>query len=178
MAPSANKAYTTPSNHIGGRMTQPLLDVLTQLASTLYGGTLCAFALLIALYPRSTGRPREEVARVYRSVGPILGLAMGCWVFGLLASRYLAHGAFSWSWDTPEGARDMTIWIVFGILWFSSFVLEIWTAEPFRSCTNASNEVTDLGGFNKGYGRVSLHILVNAALVIAWQSMFCLDYLR
>jgi hypothetical protein len=144
------------------------LHALSALCSTIYGGTVVAFALLLAIYPRATDRPASEVARVYRSAGPILGLSMGGWVLGLIAGRYLTTGTLSWAWSTPVERLDLATWLSFAVLWVSSFVLEIWTMEPLRAAVGADGTITDPPRFHDCYRATSRHLGANAGLVVLW----------
>lgn len=149
-----------------------VLDWLTTLSSTVYGGVVLAFAVLLAVYPRTTGRPAAEIARVWRSCGPLLGLAMGALVLGLLGSRYLADGELAWGFDTAAARRDLAVWLVFAALWASSFVLEIWTMEPLRSAyDDRAGVVTDDARFHAGYRATSRHLALNALLFVVWMTL-------
>jgi hypothetical protein len=148
------------------------LQWLTAIASTVYGGTVLCFALLMALYPRLAKRPRNEIARVFRGVGPILGLSMGVWILGLLTTRYLDTGQISWAWSTSTQQIDLIMWITFAILWCSSFILEIWTLEPLRTSLGPDNLKTDPEAFDAGYARTTWHLSVNAILVVVWHGLF------
>lgn len=153
-------------------MLAQILDSLTILASSVYGGTVITFALLLALYPRLSGRSPLQVAMVWRAVGPVLGISMGLWVLGLLAGRYVEVGHMSWGWSTPEAVQDLIHWLVFGVLWLSSFVLEIWTNEPLRTAVSKdTGQITDQAHFDGGYARVRLHLGFNALLVATWLAM-------
>lgn len=158
-------------------MSALLLQWLTHLASTLYGGASISFALLLGIYPRGTGRPRAEVARVYRAAGPILGISMGVWVFAMLGARWFEHGAFRWDWDTLGARLDLATWLVFATLWLSSLVLEIWTLEPFRTALDPkTNEVTKPEVFERGYRTVTRHITLNAVIFAVWQALWVLGH--
>lgn len=148
-----------------------LFDWLTLLASIVYGAAVIGFAVLLAVYPRASGRPRAEIARAFRAAGPVIGLSMGAWVLGMLASRYLATGTVTWGWSTAEARLDLATWGVFGLLWLSSFVLEIWTMEPLRTAVDADDRVTDEAAFADGYRRTGAHLALNAALVLAWAAL-------
>jgi len=149
-------------------MLAQLLDSLATLTSSVYAGTVIVFALLLALYPRVTGRPHSEVAGVWRSAGPVLGISMGLWILGMVGGRYLEHGQVGWSWDSVEAQVDLARWALFAVLWASSFVLEIWTNEPLRTAVDDSGEVLDPAAFMAGYRRVAAHLAVNAVLVATW----------
>ncbi len=153
-------------------MLAQFLDSLTTLTSSVYGGTVITFALLVALYPHLTGRSRLEVASMWRAVGPVLGVSMGLWVLGLLGGRYLQAGEITWGWTTAEARYDLTHWLVFGVLWLSSFVLEIWTNEPLRAAVSKdTGQLTDRALFDGGFARVRLHLGFNALLVATWLAM-------
>lgn len=153
-------------------MLGTVLVWLVQVASTLYSGAVIAFAILLAVYPAGTGRPRKEVARVYRSVGPVTGLAMGAWVFGMVAGRFWETGEFTFAWDTPAAQLDIATWITFLALWFSSFRLEIWTMHDLRmSVDDDTGEIKDQAMFDAAFVATRTHIAVNAGLVVLWQTL-------
>jgi hypothetical protein len=140
-----------------------LLRVLLAVSATIYGGTVVTFALLFLVFPRATGRPRHWLARVWRSAGPILGLSMGVQVLALIAGRWLDQGHLA-----LLGPLDAATWVVFGLLWFSSFVLEIWTMDRLRSAVGPDDEPCDVPAFEAGFADTRAHLVVNALLVVAW----------
>lgn len=146
------------------------LAALTRVASVVYGGTVVTFAILLIVQPRATGRPIAEIARVWRSAGPILGISMGLWVLGLVGGRYAAEGHVAWAWDTPAAQLDLLTWLVFALLWFSSFVLEIWTMDRLRSgYDDSTGTVKDPAAFSAGFSATQRHLAMNAILVVVWQ---------
>jgi hypothetical protein len=147
-----------------------VFHVLLAVSATIYGGTVVSFAALFAVFPRATGRPRAWLARVYRSTGPILGLSMGGQVLGLIAGRFAEQGHLVFL-----GPLDVATWLVFAGLWFSSFVLEIWTMDRLRSAVDERDEPRDISAFEAGFANTGAHLAVNATLVIAWQVLRALQ---
>ena len=142
--------------------------VLLDLGASVYAGLVVGFALLLALQPRLAGRPASEVARVWRSAGPIVGLSMGGWVAGLVVDRFVTTGTFAFGWADASARLDLATWSVFGALWVSSFVCEIWTMDPLRTALDPDGNVADPAAFDAGYRATVRHVAVNAGLVVAW----------
>jgi hypothetical protein len=140
-----------------------LLHVLLAVCATIYGGTVVSFAVLFVVFPAATGCPEAWLARVYRSVGPILGLSMGGWVLAQIAGRYAEFGRLQ-----LHSTLDAVAAGVFVALWFSSFVLEIWTMDRLRSAVAEDGTPTDLPSFTAGMAATRAHLAVNAGLVVAW----------
>ena len=57
-------------------------------------------------------------------------------------------------------------WSVFLTLWFSSFVLEIWTFHTIRP--DREPDPSYEADFAAGYRRATLHLGANATLVVVW----------
>lgn len=142
--------------------------VLLDLGASVYAGLVVGFAILLAVQPRLAGRPRAEIARVWRSAGPVVGLSMGGWVAGLVVDRFVTTGTFAFGWGDAAARLDLATWLVFGVLWVSSFICEIWTMDPLRTTVDADGIVADAAGFDRGYDATVRHVGVNAALVVAW----------
>lgn len=142
-----------------------LLDILTWVCTTLYGGTLVTFALLFALYPRLSGRSASDVVRVFSAAGPIMGISMGGLFLGVFASRFYTTGLTP-RWSTTAEQLDLAALILFGALWFSSFVLEIWTFHGIRPAREDAEDYD--ATFSAGYRNTALHLLANAALFLGW----------
>lgn len=140
-----------------------LLRALLAVSATIYGGTVVTFAILFLVFPRATGRPAHWLARVWRSAGPILGLSMGAQVLASIAGRWLDQGRL-----VLLGPLDAATWGVFVALWFSSFVLEIWTMDRLRSAVGPDDEPRDVPAFEAGFANTRVHLAVNALLVVAW----------
>lgn len=148
-----------------------LVHALVDLGSSVYAGLVVGFAILLAVQPAVTGRPRSEVARVWRSAGPIVGLSMGAWVAGLIGERFVTTGTFAFGWADARAQLDLATWLVFGVLWVSSFVNEIWTMDPLRAAADADGRPTDVAAFDRGYVATVRHLGFNAVLVVVWHLM-------
>ena len=140
------------------------LTVLADLGTTLYAGSVMAFAALLLARKHIGGGTSEAVVRIFRAWGPGQGLSMGALILGHAGLYYLQQGAFEWSFDTPVSVATFVQHAVFGVLWFSSFHLEIWTLEPCRKFDDGT--VTDRAAYEKAARRVTMQIVVNVVLLL------------
>lgn len=141
------------------------LRTLHWLSVSTYGGSLIAFAILLAMRHRLAPLTSENVVRTWRAWGVGLGLSMGTLIFTGLAMHYLSVGAFTWSTDDLSSQLRLAADLVFLALWLSSFQLEIWTMEPTRKL-DKDGVITDPTAYEACVRRVSLQASVNAALFI------------
>ncbi len=98
-----------------------------------YGCSLLVFAVLLALPARRSGLGRHRILTAFRAWGVGMGLAMGSMILGGLLWHYQLYGGFSLSLDAGGTELLKPKYVVFFLLWVSSFHLEIWTLEPLRS---------------------------------------------
>ncbi|MEC7947740.1 MAG: hypothetical protein VX265_09250, partial [Myxococcota bacterium] len=113
---------------------------LRDLGFLLYGGPLIAFAVVISLSSRIPGLSPWAAVRTFRAWGPGLGLSLGAAVAGGLAAHWLAHGSFTWAWDTPRAQVELAAWLAFFAVWVSNIRLEVWTLHSLRAL-DADGEV-------------------------------------
>ena len=144
-------------------MLATLLSVLHWLGVAAYGGSLLAFALMMASARILSAPDLKMVARGWQAWGPGLGLSMGLLIFSGLGSYYLQTGGFSWPLDTPAQQLTAAKHGIFLLLWFSSFHLEIWTMEPLRKADRAGDDAA----WAAAAPRVANQALLNAALFVA-----------
>ncbi len=143
-----------------------LLNIGFWLATTLYGGSLMAFALLLAARSRVADGQPQHVVRVWRAWGPGLGLSMGALILFGVSGYWLDHGAFVWPLDTTPQVLTAVAHGLFLVLWASSFHLEIWTLDPTRKL-DVDGQITDPAAYEACTGRVTRQAWLNAALFVA-----------
>lgn len=132
-------------------------------ATAIYGGSLTAFATLLAMRHRLSPLGPIDVMRTYRAWGAGLGLSMGALILTGLLHRYLSHGEFSWPAEAPDDALRRAKAILFLILWVSAFHLEIWTLEPCRKL-DQDGVVQDAAAYEATSRKVTAQLWLNVAL--------------
>lgn len=142
------------------------LFYLHWLAVTVYGGSLFAFAVLLAARRRLAPLSSEAVVRAWRAWGAGLGLSMGTLIFTGLALRWRAYGGFVWPVATAADQMKLAASLVFLLLWFSSFHLEIWTLDPCRKL-DQNGEIADRAAYEAAADRVTRQAWLNVALFCA-----------
>lgn len=141
------------------------LTILHWLATTLYGGSLCAFAVLLILRRRLAPLTSEAVVRAWRAWGAGLGLSMGTLILSGLLLRWRLHGGFEWPTDTVGDQLRAASSLLFLVLWFSSFHLEIWTLDPCRKL-DSKGEITDRVAYERAADQVSRQAVFNGILFL------------
>ena len=143
-----------------------LFLALHWLGTTVYCGSVIGFALLLGLAPRLERVDEVATMDVYRSWGAILGLSMGCLIFGGLGAWFLQHGqSFVWPSVTEADQLSLAKLLVFLVLWVSSFHLEIWTLDPIRKL-QSDGPVADRAAWDQAYQRVTLQLTGNTVLIL------------
>lgn len=140
------------------------MSLVAELSAIVHGGVLVAFALLFAFRRHLAHVPEEQLMRVFRSCGSILGLSLGAFILATV-----------WTWpDTwNPGATGIGMFAVprsqlarvllFGAYWVSYTVLEIWTLDPCRLLDQAG-VVADRGAYACSVRAVARQLGLNAAL--------------
>lgn len=139
------------------------LQVLADLGTTVYAGTVLAFTALMLF--RARVGPSERVVRVFRAWGPGQGLAMGALILGHAGLYYLQMGAFEWAARSPAEIAVIVQHVVFVVLWFSSFHLEIWTLEPTRKL-DVDGAITDRDAYEKAARKATVQLVLNSLLLL------------
>ncbi len=140
-------------------------SALHWLGATLYGGSLVAFSLLLAMRSLIVGEQSEGVMRVFRAWGPGLGISMGALILGGAVMHFRTHGAFIWPTDTLSEQLIVAQHLVFLLLWASSFHLEIWTLDPVRKLS-PDHQVTDRSAYEAACSKATKQALLNATLFL------------
>lgn len=142
---------------------------LRDLGQVLYMGPMLAFTLLLAGSRLVTTTRLEDVVRVYRTWGPGLGLSLGAWVLGLLVTRWLETGGFTWPLGTLPEQLDTAGWVAFFFLWANNCRLEVWTLDPLRKLDKAGEGIADPAAYRAAAGRlVRVMALQSTLLLLAW----------
>jgi hypothetical protein len=146
------------------------LEVLLSLASTVHGGSLAAFALL--LLGRKAIPFVDDVAlvRVYRAWGAGIGLSLGVFWLAYASLWPSAHnpGAttlldrFAVPMDPAVDLGGVQLALLL-FYWINYVILEIWTLEPCR-LLDRNGAVSDPAAYATTTRRVTLHLAFNAAL--------------
>ncbi len=140
------------------------------LAGTVHGGSLIAFALLLA-FRRSISHVDEAgVLRVYRAWGAGFGLSLGAYWLALAALWPGTHnpGAttllerFAIPMNPAADLGGVQIGLFFAY-WVNYVALEIWTLEPCR-LLDKDGKVSDPAAYGAAAQRVATHLMLNAAL--------------
>lgn len=140
-------------------------SALHWLGATVYGGSLVAFSLLLAMRSLIVGEHSEGVMRVFRAWGPGLGLSMGALILGGAVMHFRTHGGFVWPTDTLSQQLTVAQHLVFLLLWASSFHLEIWTLDPVRKLS-PEHQVGDRNAYEAACSKATKQALFNATLFL------------
>lgn len=144
------------------------MSVLAALAGMTHGGVLVAFALLFLNRARIPHVREEDLLRVFRACGAVLGVSLGLYI---LAELWLWPGA-----QNP-GAVGIDRWAVhadraglraalFFAYWVRYVWLEIWTLDPGR-LLDRNGEITDRPAYGATVAAVGRGLLLNASLFAA-----------
>lgn len=145
-------------------------SALHWLGATIYGGSLVAFSLLLAMRSLIVGERSEGVMRVFKAWGPGLGLSMGALILGGAVMHFRVHGAFVWPTDTLPQQLVLAQHLVFLVLWVSSFHLEIWTLDPVRKLEGPQG-IQDRAGYEQACAKATRQALFNATLFLVCGSL-------
>jgi hypothetical protein len=140
--------------------------VIQALAGMAHGGGLVVFAILLNARRAMQHVRDEDVVRVYRAWGAGSGLSLGALIFSSawLYATTVNPGqglpdAFALPTDDPLTVARVGL---FGALWVSYVVLEIWTLDPCRSLDKG--DIVDRAAYAAATNRVARHLAFNAAL--------------
>lgn len=139
------------------------LGIAFWLASTVYGGALVGFAILLNARKLVVDGGAEHVVRVWRAWGPGQGLSLGLLILTGAVGYYLETGGFSWPTDTLEQQLTAGAHATFLVLWASSFHAEIWTLEPCRKL-DQGGVISDRAAYEATASKVAKQVAFNALL--------------
>jgi len=145
-------------------------NVLLTLAGTVHGGSLFAFAVLLAFRHRIPQVDEVGLVRVYRAWGGGLGITLGLYWLALGLSWPDAHnpGAttllerFAIPVNPAADLGGVQLGLLFAY-WVNYVALEIWTLEPCR-LLDRDGVVSDPAQYARTTKQVATHLAVNAAL--------------
>jgi hypothetical protein len=140
------------------------MTTLAHLAAMVHGGVLVAFALLLANRARIPHVREEDLVRVFRACGAILGLSLGAFLLGELWTWPALHNAGATGLDRWAVPRGETLRVLlFGTYWVGYVVLEVWTLDPCR-LLDSDGLVTDRPAYASAVRAVARQVAVNATL--------------
>jgi hypothetical protein len=149
-------------------MTQTLAPLLfvARTPELLHAGVLACFALLL-VFRRAIPHVRDEdLVRVFRATGAMLGVSLGLVILRFAAMWALVGhpgegwpDSFGWDVDVPWAQARL---LLLGSYWVSYIAFEIWTLEPMRLLDRG--DVSDRAAYTAALGRVVPHLCANAAL--------------
>jgi hypothetical protein len=106
--------------------------------------------------------------RLYRRLGPLLGISLGMCIVGAIAGFWLDHSTFDLDWSTAPGRRELATIATFFIVWVSNIKLEIWTLEPVRKLdNNAPHPPVEMEQFGLVVGALKKHIALHSIGLIS-----------
>jgi len=144
------------------------MNVLATLAGMVHGGALVCFALLFMARARIPQVREEDLLRVFRAAGAVLGVSLGLY---LLAEIVL------WPAAQNPGATGVERWAVHADLaglraglaflyWVRYAWLEIWTLDPGR-LLDRNGEILDRAAYGATVSAVGRGLVLNALLYAA-----------
>lgn len=153
---------------------------LQAVAAAIHGGGILVWAILFLFRGRLSHVPVEVMVRLYRAWGPVQGLSLGVWVFSQLyrfpgiANLGLAFpDSYLLGWGSWVHNLTTVRAALFGLLWVSYLVLEVWTLEPCR-LLDKDGVIQDPSTYQATVGRITKQLVFNALLVIAIVSLSAL----
>jgi hypothetical protein len=154
--------------------------ILQAVAGAVHGGGILVWATLFLFRGRLSHVPVEVMVRLYRAWGPVQGLSLGVWVFSQL---YRFPGIANPGLPFPDSyllgwgnwVNNLTTMraALFGLLWVSYLVLEVWTLEPCR-LLDKDGVIQDPSTYLATVQRITRQLVFNALLVIAIVSLSAL----
>lgn len=133
-----------------------------------YSAVVVLFAFYVAICRFREGSNTLIALRRFRSFGIVIGLSMGAIFFGGVGLQYAPDGVFIF--QVPEFSGLMSLkYLVFLVLWISSFHLEIWTLQGIRSIDPDLNLLpSEIGqDYVAASNRVSNQLICNTGLLFA-----------
>lgn len=141
-----------------------LAAILKNAGFAIYGIPLLLTAMNLLRVKRNESDLLGTI-RAIRSVGPILGLALGATIFGGLWGIWLEYGSFDW----PSDQRDSAALVTFFVMWVSNIKLEIWTLEPLRKLDPDPPAVpADMEAFLAAVQRYNNHLILHCAAIVGF----------
>ncbi len=129
-----------------------------------YATPLVLTALNLVRLQRAQKSPLGTI-RLIRSLGPLLGIALGLCIFGFLFGVWLDHGGFDW----PETQKGSATLITFLVMWVSNIKLEIWTLEPLRKLDpNPPEKPEDINAYRIAVKRFTTHLVLHTSAVLGF----------
>lgn len=149
---------------------QANVHALLSLAGTIHGGSLAAFALLLAFRTKIPHVDDVALVRVYRAWGGGLGLSLGAFWLALALTWPGVHnpeattllGKFAIPMNPATDLGGVQLGLLFAY-WVNYVVLEVWTLEPCR-LLDRDGLVSDPAAYSRTTSQVATHLAVNAAL--------------
>ncbi|MSP54909.1 MAG: hypothetical protein EXR69_04790 [Myxococcales bacterium] len=146
------------------------LHGLLVLSGTVHGGSLLAFAALLAGRKLIPHVDEVSIVRVYRAWGAGLGLSLGLFWLALALIWPGLHnpgattllGSFAIPLNPADDPGGVQIGLLF-VYWVNYVALEIWTLEPCR-LLDKDGVVADRVAYADTTSKVSRHLAMNAAL--------------
>ncbi len=145
---------------------------LRDVGQVLYAGPMVAFTLILVGHRIVPYVRTEDVVRVYRTWGPGFGFSLGAWVFGLLGTRYLDQGEFTWPFGTTAEILDSVGWILFFLMWANNCRLEVWTMDPVRKADKDGEGIVDRGRFDAAVANMRTVLLTQCILLVGAVSLW------
>ena len=154
--------------------------VLQAVAAAVHGGGILVWATLFLFRSRQTFVPVEVLVRLYRAWGPVSGLSLGVWIFsqlyrfpGIANPGLPFPDAYLLGWGNWVQNLTTVRAALFGLLWVSYLVLEVWTLEPCR-LLDRDGVIQDPPAYLATVGKITRQLVFNALLVIAIVSLSAL----
>lgn len=135
------------------------------LTTTVYGGALVAFAILLNARRLIADGHAEHVIRVWRAWGPGQGITLGALILIAAVRYYLEMGGFSWPLESLGQQLTAAAHATFLVLWASSFHAEIWTLEPCRK-HDKDGVIDDRAAYEACASKVARQVAFNALLFL------------
>lgn len=146
------------------------LELLLSLSSTVHGGSLVAFALLLLGRKAIPFVDDAAIVRTYQAWGAGIGLSLGAFWLTYAALWPSAHNpgattlldrfAIPTDLAVDLGGVQLAMLLFY---WINYVILEIWTLEPCR-LLDRNGTVTDPAAYAATTQRVAVHLAFNAAV--------------
>jgi hypothetical protein len=141
-----------------------LATIFATAGFAIYGAPLVLTAFNLVRLRNAEQSPLGTI-RIIRSLGPILGVALGMSIFGTLWGVWMDHGTFEWP-DTHKGSAAL---VTFLVMWVSNIKLEIWTLEPLRKLdSNIPEDPPNMSAFIDGVQQYRTHLVLHCSAIIGF----------
>jgi hypothetical protein len=122
----------------------------------------------LVLIRSSVAENTVEPLRLYRRLGPLLGISLGVCIVGAIAGFWLDHGTFELDWSTATSRRETATIATFFIVWISNIKLEVWTLEPVRKAdNNPPHPPADMANFGLAVEGLKKHLALHSIGLIS-----------